>query len=88
VLIISDGWDTGEPSRLSGEMRRLRRSVHRIIWLNPLAGHADFTPEARGMAAALPFVDDLVAGGTARNLAELIDLLQQSQGAKGVTVAS
>lgn len=88
VLIISDGWDTGEPALLAAEMRRLSRSVHRIIWLNPLAGHEGFTPEARGMAAALPYIDDLVAGGTARNLAELIDLLQQSRRSGGNAIAS
>ncbi len=79
ALIVSDGWDTGDPSHLALEMRRLGRSVHRVIWLNPLAGHAEFSPEARGMAAALPYVDDLLAGGTARNLVDLIDLLQTSQ---------
>jgi uncharacterized protein with von Willebrand factor type A (vWA) domain len=84
VLIVSDGWDTGDPSLLAAEMRRLRRSVHRVIWLNPLAGHEGFTPEARGMAAALPFLDELVAGGTARNLEELIDLLQDSQTTGGM----
>ena len=79
VLIVSDGWDTGDPGLLAIEMRRLRRSVHRVIWLNPLAGHDGFTPQARGMAAALPYVDDLLAGGTARNLVDLIDLLQTSR---------
>lgn len=79
VLIVSDGWDTGDPSRLALEMRRLGRSVHRVIWLNPLAGHVGFTPEAGGMAAALPYVDDLLAGGTVRNLVDLIGLLQTSR---------
>ncbi len=76
ILIISDGWDTGDPSHLALEMRRLARSAHQVIWLNPLAGHEDFSPQARGMAAALPHVDDLLAGGTARNLVDLVDLLQ------------
>ena len=62
--------------------------MHRIIRFNPLAGHEGFTPEARGMAAALPFVDELVAGGTARNLEELINLLQESQSAQGAAIAS
>ncbi|GMQ94009.1 MAG: VWA domain-containing protein [Acidimicrobiia bacterium] len=79
ALIVSDGWDTGDPNYLALEMRRLGRSMHGIIWLNPLAGHEEFAPEARGMAAALPYVDDLLAGGTARNLVDLIDLLQSSQ---------
>ena len=78
ALVVSDGWDTGDPAQLALEMRRLGRAVHRVIWLNPLAGHEGFTPEARGMAAALPFVDDLLAGGTARNLVDLVDLLQTS----------
>lgn len=76
VLIISDGWDTGEPDRLAFEMSRLARFAHQVLWLNPLAGHDGFTPDARGMAAALPYVDDLLAGGTARSLVDLIDLLQ------------
>ncbi len=85
VLIISDGWDTGDPDHLGLEMRRLARSAHRIIWLNPLAGHVGFTPQARGMASALPFVDDLLAGGTARNLVDLIELLQSmSDGRRSV----
>lgn len=88
MLIISDGWDAGEPALLAAEMRRLSRSVHRIIWLNTLAGHEGFTPEARGMAAALPYVDELVAGGTPRNLEELINLLQESQSAQGAAIAS
>jgi len=79
VLVVSDGWDTGDPNQLALEMRRLGRSVHRVVWLNPLAGHEGFTTTARGMAAALPYVDDLLAGGTARNLVDLIDLLQRSR---------
>ena len=87
VLIISDGWDTGEPTRLAHEMRHLRRSVNSIIWLNPLAGRAGFSPDARGMAAALPYVDNFVAGGTARNLTELVELLDQTDAARGMANA-
>jgi uncharacterized protein with von Willebrand factor type A (vWA) domain len=57
VMIVSDGYDTGEPERLAEEMRRLRRRCRRIIWLNPLIGWHDYSPDARGMRAALPFVD-------------------------------
>ena len=57
VMIVSDGYDTGEPARLAGEMRRLRRRCRRIIWLNPLIGWRDYSPQARGMQAALPYVD-------------------------------
>jgi uncharacterized protein with von Willebrand factor type A (vWA) domain len=57
VMIVSDGYDTGAPEKLGIEMRRLRRRCRRIIWLNPLIGWDGYTPDARGMQAALPFVD-------------------------------
>lgn len=57
VMIMSDGYDTGEPEQLGAEMRRLRRRCKRIIWLNPLIGWQGYAAEARGMQAALPFVD-------------------------------
>ena len=57
VMIFSDGYDTGEPERLAVEMRALRRRCRRIVWLNPLTGREGFAPVARGMQAALPFVD-------------------------------
>ncbi len=60
VLIVSDGWDRGEPELLSREMSRLRRSCHRLIWLNPLLGSADYQPLAQGIRAALPHVDDFL----------------------------
>jgi uncharacterized protein len=60
VLIISDGWDRGDPALLSREMARLRRSCHRLIWLNPLLGTADYQPLAQGIQAALPHVDDFM----------------------------
>jgi uncharacterized protein len=68
VLLISDGWDRGEPDRLAREMSRLQRSCHRLIWLNPLLGGADYQPLTRGMQAALPFVDDFLP---VHNLASL-----------------
>jgi uncharacterized protein with von Willebrand factor type A (vWA) domain len=60
VLIISDGWDRGEPELLAREMARLRRSCHRLIWLNPLLGSPTYQPLTRGMQAALPYVDDFL----------------------------
>ena len=57
VMIVSDGYDTGEPEQLAAEMRRLRRRCRRIVWLNPLIGWRDYSPTARGMQAALPYVD-------------------------------
>ena len=60
VLLISDGWDRGEPERLAREMDRLAKSCHRLIWLNPLLGSPDYEPLTRGMQAALPHVDDFL----------------------------
>ncbi len=58
VLIISDGWDRADPELLRHEMARLQRSAHRVVWLNPLLGSPSYEPAARGMQAALPFIDD------------------------------
>jgi uncharacterized protein len=71
VLIISDGWDCGEPGELRDQIARLQRSCHRLIWLNPLIGTADYAPLTRGLQAALPFVDDFLPARTLTNLADL-----------------
>lgn len=60
VLLISDGWDRGDPELLSNEVDRLRRSCHRLIWLNPLLGSPEYEPLTRGMVAALPYVNDFL----------------------------
>ena len=60
VLIISDGWDRGDPDLLARETSRLQRSCHRLIWLNPLLGSPDYQPLTVGIQAALPFVDDFL----------------------------
>ncbi len=64
VVILSDGWDRGDAERLDREMARLERFAHSIIWVNPLKATTDYTPIARGMAAALPYVDEFVAGNS------------------------
>jgi uncharacterized protein with von Willebrand factor type A (vWA) domain len=71
VMIVSDGYDTGTPERLGAEMAQLRRRCRRIIWLNPLLGWEGYSPQARGMQAALPFVDLFAP---AHNLASLAAL--------------
>ena len=71
VLVISDGWDRGDPALFGREMARLQRSSHRLIWLNPLAGSANYEPLTRGMRAAMPYIDDLMP---VHNLASLEDL--------------
>jgi uncharacterized protein with von Willebrand factor type A (vWA) domain len=74
VLVISDGWDRGDPAMLAHEMARLQRSCHRLIWLNPLLGSASYEPLARGMQAALPYVDDFLP---VHNLTSLEDLVRR-----------
>ncbi len=71
VIIVSDGWDRGDPAKLTAELIHLRRSSHRLIWLNPLLGSQGYQPLTRGMAAALPHCDDFLA---AHNLQALEDL--------------
>ena len=71
VLIISDGWDRGEPELMKREMSRLKRNVFRIIWLNPLIAMPGYEPLTHGLQAALPFVDDFLP---VHNLASLEDL--------------
>ena len=71
VMIVSDGYDTGEPSRLAEEMWRLRRLCRRIVWLNPLIGSRDYSPQARGMQAALPYVDLFAPAHNLESLAAL-----------------
>jgi hypothetical protein len=75
-LIISDGWDTGDPALLEAEMARFARSVHRVVWLNPLASRPGYAPEARGMRAALPYIDDFLAASSVMDLREVVRLLE------------
>lgn len=71
VLLISDGWDRGDPELLSKEVHRLQRSCYRLVWLNPLLGSPRYEPLTRGMQAALPYIDDFLA---VHNLASLEEL--------------
>ncbi|HEX7298467.1 MAG TPA: VWA domain-containing protein [Solirubrobacteraceae bacterium] len=79
VVILSDGWDRGEPEMLAEEMARLRRSAHRVVWLNPLKAGRDYEPLARGMAAALPHTDHFLAGNSLASLAELALILEETR---------
>ncbi|HET9781387.1 MAG TPA: VWA domain-containing protein [Candidatus Dormibacteraeota bacterium] len=75
VIIVSDGWDRGDPSHLVAELIHLRRSSHRLIWLNPLLGSEGYEPLTRGMAAALPHCDDFLAAHSVAALEDLGALL-------------
>ncbi len=78
VLVVSDGWDRGDPDLVARETARLRRSCHRLIWVNPVAGVPGYQPLAAGMAAAYPFVDHLVPARNLASLARLGELLAGS----------
>jgi uncharacterized protein with von Willebrand factor type A (vWA) domain len=71
LMIISDGYDTGAPEVMAVEMRRLSRLAKRIVWLNPMIGWEGYEPSARGMQAALPFVDLFAPAHNLKSLAEL-----------------
>jgi uncharacterized protein with von Willebrand factor type A (vWA) domain len=80
IVVVSDGYDTGEPDVLGAALGELERRARRIVWLNPLLGRPDFTPESRGMQAALPHLDLLAPGadlaGVERALPSLIEALR------------
>ena len=77
VIVVSDGWDRGDPTLVAAETARLQRNCHRLIWLNPLAGAEGYEPLAAGMKAAYPFIDDFVAAGTLGSLERLGELLAE-----------
>ena len=80
AVILSDGWDRGEPELLAEEMARLQRCAHRIVWLNPLAADPRYAPLTRGMVAALPHVDHFLAGNSIASLEELAELMEGGLG--------
>ncbi len=75
VVILSDGWERGDPALVGREMERLARLAHRIVWVNPRAAAAGFVPRAGGMVAALPHVDALVSGHSLAALHEVADAI-------------
>jgi uncharacterized protein with von Willebrand factor type A (vWA) domain len=76
VLVVSDGWDRGDPAVLNQELARVRRSCRRLIWLNPLLGSARYEPRTRGMQAALRHVDDFLPAHNLVSLEHLADHLR------------
>jgi uncharacterized protein with von Willebrand factor type A (vWA) domain len=82
VVVLSDGWDRGDPRQLGEEMARLHRVAHRVVWANPLKASAGYQPLARGMSAALPWVDDFVEGHALRALEHLAAVVAGDAGAR------
>jgi uncharacterized protein with von Willebrand factor type A (vWA) domain len=83
VVILSDGWERGEPSLVAQEMERLARLAYRIVWVNPRAAAQEFVPRAGGMAAALPYVDALVSGHSLAAIEEVVDAIGAPRGSDG-----
>jgi uncharacterized protein with von Willebrand factor type A (vWA) domain len=80
VVVLSDGWDRGDPAVLGDELERLHRVAHRIVWVNPLKASPGYAPLAGGMAAALPHVDGFVEGHSVASIEALADLLTDAPG--------
>ena len=77
VVVLSDGWDRGDPELLAEEMARLQRCAHRIVWLNPLAADPRYAPLTRGMQAAMPHIDRLLPGNSIASLEALAALMEE-----------
>ncbi len=75
VVILSDGWERGDPALVGEQMQRLSRLAHRIVWVNPRAAGTGFEPRAAGMAAALPYVDALLSGESLAALTEVVEAI-------------
>lgn len=80
VVVISDGWDRGDPDLLGVEMARLQRSCRRLIWLNPLLGAPGYQPLTQGIRAALPSIDHFLPVHNLQSLAVLAELLGEADG--------
>jgi len=75
IVILSDGWERGDPALVGREMQRLARLAYRIVWVNPRVAAQGFSPKAGGLVAALPYCDALVSGHTLRSLEEVADAI-------------
>ena len=75
VVVFSDGWERGDPTLLAEQMARLHRMAHRVVWVNPHRGKAGYQPVQGGVVAALPHVDDFLAGHSLATFAELVEVV-------------
>jgi uncharacterized protein with von Willebrand factor type A (vWA) domain len=85
VVILSDGWERGDPALVGREMERLSRLAYRIVWVNPRVAAAGFVPRAGGMTAALPWCDALVSGHSLAALEEVVDVIAERRAGGGAT---
>jgi len=75
VVVFSDGWERGDAGLLGEQMRRLHALAHRVVWVNPHVGKHGYLPVQQGIVAALPYVDDLVAGHSLATFEDLIEVV-------------
>lgn len=80
VIILSDGYDTGEPAALSGALMQLRRRARRVVWLNPLSNQPGYAPISQGMQAALPHLDLFAPGGDLASIKAVLPKLIEALG--------
>jgi uncharacterized protein with von Willebrand factor type A (vWA) domain len=78
VVVFSDGWERGETDVLREQMARLRRLAHRVVWVNPHVGKDGYAPVQGGIVAALPFLDDLLAGHSLATLERLLEVVRDA----------
>lgn len=78
VIVFSDGWERGEPDLLGVQMARLRRLAHRIVWVNPHVGKPGYAPVQGGIVAALPYLDELLAGHSLATLEQLLEVVRDA----------
>jgi uncharacterized protein with von Willebrand factor type A (vWA) domain len=78
VVVFSDGWERGDPAALAEQMARLKRIAHRVVWVNPHRGKQGYEPVQQGVVAALPYVDDFVAGHSLATYAELVEVVARA----------
>lgn len=78
VVVFSDGWERGETDLLAQQMARLRRLAHRLVWVNPHVGKEGYAPVQSGIVAALPYLDDLLAGHSLATLEQLLEVVRHA----------
>jgi uncharacterized protein with von Willebrand factor type A (vWA) domain len=78
VVVFSDGWERGDAALLGEQMARLHRLAHRVVWVNPHKGAEGYRPVQTGMAAALPHVDDFVAGHSLAAFHEVLEVMRRA----------
>lgn len=77
VVILSDGWERGDPTVVADQMARLSRVAHKVVWVNPLKASPGYAPLARGMSAALPYIDEFIDGHNLNALDDLIEVISR-----------